>query len=176
MDRLEALQAREKQYDSVEPCGKCGFKRRYTRNRRCVNCWIEALQKNAGPRKSARASGAKTYFTGKPCSNGHIAPRYTKSGACKECVHPIREPKAREPKERKLTLRQVARLTGLTTYFTGKPCSNGHIAPRYTSTGSCTHCVNPPKATRSVRVPNVHPSDIPALLAYATALSLSRLS
>ncbi len=121
MDRLEALQAKSKQYDSVEPCGKCGFKRRYTRNRRCVNCWIEALQKKGSPRQAARAAGKKTYLS-------------------------------------------------------GKPCSNGHIAPRYTSTGSCSHCVNPPKATKSVRVPNVHPSDIPALLAYATALSLSRLS
>ncbi len=121
MDRLEALQTRSKTYDSAEPCPKCGGTKRYTKRRKCVDCW-------------------------------------------------------KKESNRPQTLRQVARLTGLTTYFTGKPCSNGHIAPRYTSTGSCSHCVNPPKATKSVRVPNVHASDIPALLAYATALSLSRLS
>lgn len=36
-------------------------------------------------RAEAQASGAKYYFTGKPCKHGHIAPRKTK-GACIECL------------------------------------------------------------------------------------------
>jgi hypothetical protein len=34
--------------------------------------------------QEARAAGAKHYFTGKPCVNGHTAPRYV-AGACLEC-------------------------------------------------------------------------------------------
>jgi hypothetical protein len=33
-----------------------------------------------------------------------------------------------------------ARRLGLATYFTGKPCRNGHVAPRHTR-GGCTVCV-----------------------------------
>ena len=36
-------------------------------------------------RAEAKAQGATHYFTGKPCSRGHIAPRKTK-GACVECM------------------------------------------------------------------------------------------
>lgn len=35
-------------------------------------------------RAEAKAIGAKHYFTGKPCTRGHIAPRKTK-GSCIEC-------------------------------------------------------------------------------------------
>jgi hypothetical protein len=41
-----------------------------------------------GNRDEAIASGASYYFTGQPCRKGHIAPRYTRSGACNECLHP----------------------------------------------------------------------------------------
>lgn len=37
-------------------------------------------------RKSAIAAGSGKYFTGKPCVHGHIADRYTQSGACSECL------------------------------------------------------------------------------------------
>jgi 5-methylcytosine-specific restriction endonuclease McrA len=36
-------------------------------------------------RQEAKATGATHYFTGKPCSRGHIAPRKTK-GVCVECM------------------------------------------------------------------------------------------
>lgn len=38
------------------------------------------------PRKDAISANLGQYFTGKPCKYGHIAHRYTKSGACSECV------------------------------------------------------------------------------------------
>lgn len=38
-------------------------------------------------RKHAVVAGLKTYFTGKPCKNNHIAYRYTQSGACSQCVN-----------------------------------------------------------------------------------------
>ncbi|MNK79370.1 hypothetical protein D3C87_990370 [compost metagenome] len=48
-------------------------------------------------RKEAQLLGAKYYFTGEPCSRGHIAPRKTK-GACTICV---REDSARSYESRK---------------------------------------------------------------------------
>lgn len=36
-------------------------------------------------RKEAKELGAKYYFTGEPCTRGHIAPRKTK-GVCTECM------------------------------------------------------------------------------------------
>jgi group I intron endonuclease len=36
-------------------------------------------------RTEAKQLGAKKYFTGQPCKNGHVAPRYTK-GVCVQCA------------------------------------------------------------------------------------------
>jgi hypothetical protein len=36
-------------------------------------------------RSEAKARGLKTYFTGKPCKRGHVAPRQTTNGSCREC-------------------------------------------------------------------------------------------
>lgn len=37
-------------------------------------------------RKQARQIGQKTYFTGKSCSNQHVAARYVSTGGCVECL------------------------------------------------------------------------------------------
>ena len=37
-------------------------------------------------RSQAKALGASQYFTGKPCSKGHLAPKFTCSGSCTECL------------------------------------------------------------------------------------------
>ncbi len=37
-------------------------------------------------RKAAKASGSPRYFTGRPCTNGHIAERQTANGSCLACV------------------------------------------------------------------------------------------
>lgn len=36
-------------------------------------------------RAEAIKNNQTLYFTGKPCKNGHIAPRFTNNGTCKEC-------------------------------------------------------------------------------------------
>lgn len=36
--------------------------------------------------------------------------------------------------------RSDAAKIGSLFYYTGKPCKNGHVAPRYTSTGQCVNC------------------------------------
>jgi hypothetical protein len=52
-------------------------------------------------RKQAREQGLKTYFTGKPCKNGHVALRYT-AGRCLECC----EVWTKENEERRRQKRQ----------------------------------------------------------------------
>lgn len=37
-------------------------------------------------RAEAKSSGAKHYFTGKPCKHGHVDKRYTVDGQCAECA------------------------------------------------------------------------------------------
>lgn len=38
--------------------------------------------------------------------------------------------------------RKEAITMGLNKYFTGKPCSNGHVSERYVQSGSCSQCIN----------------------------------
>lgn len=41
---------------------------------------------------------------------------------------------------RKLISRKDAVTQNLKTYFTGKPCTHGHVTLRYASSGACTSC------------------------------------
>lgn len=46
--------------------------------------------------------------------------------------------------------RAAAAAAGRTQYFTGKPCKNGHLAARYTQSGTCSTCIaDATRATRS---------------------------
>ena len=36
-------------------------------------------------RKKAITIGSPSYFTGKPCVHGHVAPRKTTTGYCRDC-------------------------------------------------------------------------------------------
>lgn len=46
---------------------------------------------------------------------------------------------------------------GLLKYFTGKPCSNGHIAERYVKNRSCVKCSNNSKAAYYVKISRTKP-------------------
>lgn len=50
-------------------------------------------------RTAAIHYGEKTYFTGEPCKNGHIAKRYTLNGSCADCVNGYVSPEEREAKK-----------------------------------------------------------------------------
>lgn len=39
----------------------------------------------------ARSAGSLLFFTGAPCRNGHVAPRYTKSNVCRDCISSWKE-------------------------------------------------------------------------------------
>lgn len=47
-------------------------------------------------RSEAKAAGVPQYFTGKPCSKGHLAPKFTCSGSCTECLAARRREYMRE--------------------------------------------------------------------------------
>ena len=50
--------------------------------------------------------------------------------------------------------REAAWEAGLTRYTISTPCKRGHFAPRFTSNGGCTQCVNrKPMTANGVRVP-----------------------
>jgi 5-methylcytosine-specific restriction endonuclease McrA len=51
-------------------------------------------------REAAKASGLVFYCTGAPCAQGHLAERYTSTGACKECsAEDARRQKRRRKKD-----------------------------------------------------------------------------
>jgi multidrug efflux pump subunit AcrA (membrane-fusion protein) len=58
--------------------------------------------------------------------------------------------------EKEIIPREEAAVLGLTRYFTGRSCRNGHIADRYVNGGACAECVNGDKiitdAERETRV------------------------
>lgn len=84
----------------------------------------------------ARASGAKTYFTGKPCKHGHVSARRTVNQCCCGC-----NPGSRSfPIERDFSALLTAKANGDPTYSTGRPCKNGHMSPRWTNNNNCIAC------------------------------------
>lgn len=93
-------------------------------------------------RNEAKRQNLTKYFTGSPCVNGHISPRYTKNGICWECQKQRSKGllKKQTVDPTGIISREDARQQGLTKYFTGIPCKNGHIGSRYVKTGQCCEC------------------------------------
>lgn len=51
-------------------------------------------------RSEAKELGLKTYFNGKPCPNGHIAPRNVGNSCCTKCVYDARRKYREKPENR----------------------------------------------------------------------------
>lgn len=97
-------------------------------------------RKKCPVRAAAREQGLKRYFTGYPCAHGHIAERLVGNGGCTECSRLAKAGKLPELTQRGCPEKTAARANGETYYFTGKPCSNGHVANRQTATSRCVVC------------------------------------
>jgi hypothetical protein len=108
-------------------------------------------------RAEARAQGLTHYFTGKPCKQGHIAQRYVQ-GSCTECkrlgsiAHYYKSYKScRAAKGAKILARKdlviygpfltraLAMEKGLSHYFVGAPCKQGHVSHQFVC-GGCFEC------------------------------------
>lgn len=99
-------------------------------------------------RQQAKEQGLARYFTGKPCKHGHISEKTVSGGSCVECYNSAYWGERNRPKKitvpdhliEYLITKKQAKLTGKTTYFTGQPCKNGHIASRWTASSACVIC------------------------------------
>lgn len=88
-------------------------------------------------RAEAKAQGLSRYYTGKPCSKGHIALRNTASGGCFECrLKPL------ENRKTKLTKLPDG------TFSADRPCQNCGSLTR-NQFGQCRICVNARNKDRS---------------------------
>ena len=92
-------------------------------------------------RRKAAEKGEVWYFTGKPCSRGHLSRRQVSNGGCDECMHPGRKDNPNYGRNQEV--RHKAVVEGKLRYFTGLPCKHGHVAERWVSTGGCVECVSP---------------------------------
>ncbi len=93
-------------------------------------------------RNEALALNLTRYFTGVPCNHGHICERMVRNRWCVICAYNAKKKcwrKKSKIKKESLPI-NVARKNKLKTYCTGKPCSNGHIAPKYTINSTCVVC------------------------------------
>ena len=115
-------------------------------------------------REEARYRGLKRFFTGTACKHGHIAYRFTINGSCCECgrissandrmmIRKITASSSAKASCGAVIDRRSAAERGLTRYFTGRPCKNGHIAERMVSTMSCVECKNAHGRARYARNP-----------------------
>ena len=121
---------------------------------------LGALPKSKG---EAIAEGGRYYFSGRLCRYGHLCPRSV-NGHCLECSRKIDRDHYRRLAAKKRgqaewqdgrvqrmldldaliesglpTSRQEAMKSGSKYYFTGNPCRNGHLSPRYRD-GDCIQC------------------------------------
>jgi len=121
---------------------------------------LRALPKS---KREAIAEGGRFYSNGRLCRYGHLCPRRL-NGHCLECNRKIsRDYHRRLSVEKRglaewqdgrgqkmvnldaliesglLTSRQEAKKSGSKYYFTGDPCLNGHLSPRYRG-GKCVQC------------------------------------
>lgn len=124
-------------------------------------------------REQARSAGMTRYFTGVPCMRGHIAERHVSNTRCVEC-HREKASQARALNPttkarvdhrasvaaassgitgKKLVSRREAKDSGLTRYFTGIPCANGHVSERLTCDHSCVACNRENAAAERARNP-----------------------
>ena len=124
-------------------------------------------------RQEALAQGLPRYFTGVPCKHGHISERFIGNSQCYQCFfNRMREKadarnadlrqatkerleKERESLEkkygRKVLQRKEAKALGLVRYFNGKPCPQGHVDERQTSSGGCIPCLKARHSTSEAK-------------------------
>ncbi len=131
-----------------------------TRKFEWTNENLRALPKS---KDEAIAEGGRYYVSGRFCRHGHLCPRFL-DGKCVECRRQRDRDRRRRLETEKRgqtewqdgrvqrmidldaliasglpTSRQEAKKSGSTYYFTGDPCRNGHLSPRYMD-GDCIQC------------------------------------
>lgn len=93
----------------------------------------------------ARQLGEMHYFTGKPCSKGHICPRYASSSNCVDCIAErmgrhsinIKGSSRRSGESEKAAMDAMAK--GFLVYSSEAKCPKGH-SERFVSSNNCVEC------------------------------------
>lgn len=102
----------------------------------------------------ARQLGFDLYFTGKPCSKGHVSVRYASSSNCVKCIEEKRGSafkvkrgdKIKRSKENQL-LAELAIESGFLHYESDSPCPKGHYT-RWVTSNNCVQCDNESRIKR----------------------------
>lgn len=95
-------------------------------------------------RMEARKLGFKRFFSGKPCPRGHVAERLVSNGTCAVCTLEKQNEKNAAAKAARGDIRgprERAKEFGAVNYFTGVPCSHGHVCERRVSDAKCRECI-----------------------------------
>ena len=94
----------------------------------------------------ARQLGEMHYFTGKPCSKGHICPRYASSSNCVDCIaermgrHSIKITGSRLKRSHENEMAAMkAMANGFLVYKSDRSCPKGHDE-RFISSNNCVEC------------------------------------
>lgn len=105
-------------------------------------------------KSEAKAQGLKTYFLGTKCKRGSVAERNVANGLCRcrKCRDYMNDRRAAKYRKDRVgpdgkpfrevctKARSAAKAAGEKLYFTGKPCSRGHVAQRRVGDGGCIVC------------------------------------
>lgn len=114
---------------------------------------LEALPKS-GP--EAHGKGIGFFFTGAPCDNGHISPRYAKGGKCVDCAGIRAAANRGTPYTsagaviRRKIMRATEQLLPSPTYVPAKPCNHGHML-RWVGTNNCVECDKNVRTARKLK-------------------------
>ena len=110
-------------------------------------------------RCTADVMNRTTYFTGKPCINGHIAEHRVANYECCECnrinkrlkIFDNKNTKPKEPKkprEPKVTPCSIAKSQNKTRYISVTPCKTCGSLEKYTRNSTCCACTTRLKKER----------------------------
>jgi len=97
-------------------------------------------------RKEAKALGLKKYFTGKPCSKGHICDRYVSTFQCTCCVKERKKNTVKRGITRSdnssncLGVRYIDAYNKDLVFYDGKICNICGNTIRYTNNSECVNC------------------------------------
>lgn len=137
MNRREAIFSNSKTYTDTAPCARGHVGLRYTHNYTCVECQaLKAKQKKLAlspEEKAVKLEKRNAWQQAKAAKKKLITD--AKEAKRQECVKTLMAEIGLDLK----IVRQEAKDAGEEFYFTGKPCSQGHICKRHVA-GGCYEC------------------------------------
>lgn len=151
----EAVKRNDPFYVASGPCGGCrDITLRHATNRECVSCgYVPSTGRLSSPtdspRQTAIANGEKWYMPIDPCPKcATVSLKRVDNGICQGCNPPAETDQRETPDSimmrenpDMIISREDARAFDMKVYRTGNPCTHGHHAWRYVSTGNCIECL-----------------------------------